>query len=405
MIAKNRRVRLLAACLAAVCLLSAAAQAAESSVVIGTGIPGRPEAEVPAQWDDAWFASSASIYRQELALTSMALSGAAYLQKDGESCAQDALRAFGFQKTQSHHYWISTEAGSRAAYTFGMKKVKDQQSKPAWLVAVVVRGTGEYTEWASNLNVGTGTVHEGFARACGELLVNLKKYLAEIPKKERGSVRFLITGHSRGGAVANLLAARLPAEGLAEENHVYGYTFAAPAVSTEGTAEGYENIFNIINTEDLVTQVPLSVWGYRRYGADLPLPAGNSGDQACQELFDSMNQRYRELTGEEYAAYRNPEAVTEITGALYRLVPSASGANMAMISALLSGDFEGLSALVKENGPAALLMGKTAMEASSRLTPLLQQEQNGLRSAHCMAGYYSWLEASSGYLQGSLHSD
>ena len=99
MIAKNRRVRLLAACLAAVCLLSAAAQAAESSVVIGTGIPGRPEAEVPAQWDDAWFASSASIYRQELALTSMALSGAAYLQKDGESCAQDALRAFGFQKT------------------------------------------------------------------------------------------------------------------------------------------------------------------------------------------------------------------------------------------------------------------------------------------------------------------
>ncbi len=354
----------------------------ETAVTIGTGIPEKPTAEVAAGWNDAWFAQDAAVYQQDLALSSMALSGAAYGW--GGQDVQDALEALGFEEIASCHYRLLYDTGGRAAYTFGRKAVKNAEGKTAQLIAVVVRGTGDYTEWASNLDVGAQADHKGFTTATDELQKNLEKYLNGIAEKEQ--IKFLVTGHSRGGAVANLLAARLSARGRA----VYAYTFAAPAVSTEAKEEGYENIFNIVNSDDLVTRVPLEVWGYRRYGVDLPLPTGSRD----KELTERMNRQFKSLTGQDYTGYHDRSAVDKLTGALYRLIPTTTGVNMEMFATLLSGDFKGLSSLVKRNGIAALLMGKTAMEVSSQLTPLLQNEQEALRSAHCMAGYYSWLSVS-----------
>lgn len=375
----------------------AMAAEAGTAVTIGTGIVEKPAAEVTIGWDDAWFAEDAAVYRHELAQSSMALSGAAYVRENRVPCVQDALTELGFKNLKSYHYQLALEPGDQVAYTFGMKKVKNQDGKTVDLVAVVIRGTGEYTEWASNLNVGEQATHEGFAGAMEELLGNLEKYLSKagVTEKSKDSIKFLITGHSRGGAVANLLAARLPDEGWAKKENIYGYTFAAPAVSTDAVEEGYENIFNIVNEDDLVPQVPLSAWGYHRYGVDMPLPTGDSG------LFEKMNREYKALTGQNYTSYHNPDAAAKITGALYRLIPFTSGVNMEMFAALLSGDFEGLSALVKGNGFAALLLGKTAIDLSSELTPLIQNEQDALRSAHCMAGYYSWLSVSEEFLTES----
>lgn len=157
-------------------------------------------------------------------------------------------------------------------------------------------------------------------------------------------------------------------------------------MSVEAAEEGYENIFNIVNETDLVTQVPLSAWGYRRYGVDKPLPTGDAA------LFDGMNRQYKALSGQEYAAYRDPETVERITAAIRRLAPSTSSANMELIAAILNGDLEELSRLMKQGG--ALTMGRTALRLSAELAPLLGQEQEALRSAHCMAGYCSWLSAS-----------
>ena len=88
---------------------------------------------------------------------------------------------------------------------------------------------------------------------------------------------FLITGHSMGAAIANLVAAELnEREGQAD---VYAYTFATPTVksATDGNATiRYTNIFNILNTNDVVTYVPTSLllpttnlWS--RHGIDIPL--------------------------------------------------------------------------------------------------------------------------------------
>lgn len=398
MTVKNTRrwLSLLFACVLIFQLLPPAALAEEPeiTVTIATGSLGRPLADIPVEWDTAWFVSDAAEYRQELALTALALSGAAYVEMRDSLSVQDALKALGFGTVQSYHYEAAKDIGDRTAYTFGLQKLESRKGKAQYLAAVVVRGTGEYMEWASNLNVGTGSDHTGFLRAEKELRANLKRYLSQagITGPADGSVKFLITGHSRGGAVANLLAARLCETKLARQGNIYAYTFAAPAVSTQACQEGYEWIFNIINPEDLVTQVPLEAWGYHRYGVDLPLPVEDSG-----ELFDAVNRQYKALTGRDYAVYQDPGAPGEITAALGRLTPAPSGSGMAMLSALLSGDLEGLSALAEQNGIAALLLGKAAVEAASEITPLIRQEQAGMRSAHCAAGYYSWLSAPSGF--------
>lgn len=381
----------------ALCLLPvqgmAAGQEVTASVTIGTGIKGTPTADVDIAWDDGWFTEEAGTYRHELAVAAMALSGAAYVGTGQNAGAQKALEALGFDRVKAYNYHLSPESAGQTAYVFGSKTVKEKTGGNAHLVAIVIRGTGEYTEWAGNLNIGSGDDHAGFAGARDELLENLTEYLseAELGGKAKEPVKFLVTGHSRGGAVANMTAAYLVDEKLADKKNVYGYTFAAPAVSVKAKEEGYGNIFNIINREDLVPQVPLSAWGYHRYGVDKPLPDADSAGDSYASILERMNRQYTALTGEEYTVFQEEKAVEKMTSALRRLIPTTSGTNMAMISAMLRGDREDLTELIRENGVAALLLGGTALRVSSELFPLLQQEQGGLTSAHCMAGYYSWL--------------
>lgn len=361
-----------------------------NSAVISTGVSGTAEVTFP--WDDAWFAQDAASYRHDLAAASMALSAAAYLG-GVDTGIQAALADLGFTRMQAYNYHPSAEkSGRAAAYVFARKKVPSAGGGSVWLTAIVIRGTGEYMEWASNLNMGAGADHAGFSKARDELLENLEKYFssAGIGARERKTMRYLITGHSRGGAVANLTAASLTAK---NRERVYAYTFAAPAVSFQAKREGYENIFNIVSREDLVTRVPLSDWGCGRYGADLHLPTRDRWGDAYDAAFEKMNRRYTALTGKPYAVYRGRSAVDQMTSAIRDLAPDVSGASLEMLSALLGGDLQGLSELVRRNGMAALLLGRRALALSSELTPLLQRESEAMASAHCMAGYYSWLTA------------
>ena len=395
---KRRWIRVLAVLLLSAVLLPLSGRAAPAEetgipIIIGTGIKEQPKAEVQIPWDDGWFEEDPAAYRHDLALAAMGLSGAAYVRTDRGISARAALEDLGFGHLKSYHYQLTLESGGQTAYTFGVKTLRDGKGKSFRLIAVVVRGTGEYMEWAGNLNVGTGLVHAGFDEAGNELMANLKRYLAENGGED--PVKFLITGHSRGGAVANLTAARLVKKGLAEKENVYAYTFAAPAVSADAAEEGYENIFNMINEADLVPRVPLQDWGYRRYGVDVPLPAADGEEDGYGALFEKMDRQYTALTGQPYAVYQDEAAVDKITSALGRLIPTVPGENMEMIAALLGGDLEGLSDLARQNGLAAILLGRTALQVSSELTPLLQRERPGMVSAHCMAGYYCWLSACS----------
>lgn len=75
-----------------------------------------------------------------------------------------------------------------------------------------------------------------------------------------------ITGHSRGAGIANIVGARLD-----EDYETFVYTFAAPMTTTisENVAKSHDSIFNVINSDDIIAEMPLSYWGFRHYGNDV----------------------------------------------------------------------------------------------------------------------------------------
>lgn len=106
-----------------------------------------------------------------------------------------------------------------------------------------------------------------------------------IPYNNISNPIFLVTGHSLGAAVANLVAEHLNScdntnhcPGSRKIEDIYAYTFATP--KTENDITKYDvtknqNIFNILNNNDIVTFVPTNFskpnWsdnGWTRYGRD-----------------------------------------------------------------------------------------------------------------------------------------
>lgn len=161
------------------------------------------------------------------------------------------------------------------------------------IVCVIIRGTnGTLDEWQSNFDVGStaetprhnewtdGTNHRGFDITANRLNDQLKDYLDLYCSGT--DIKLWITGHSRGGALANVLADKRIAAGYT----VYCYTFASPTTTVYGGAHQskYDCIFNIINEDDLVPQLPLSTWNFRRYGIDKTM----SVEDSCAGEWDRL---------------------------------------------------------------------------------------------------------------------
>ena len=127
--------------------------------------------------------------------------------------------------------------------------------------------------------------------------------------------RILITGHSRGGAIANLLAADLddPDEGeptLAPSTGIFAYTFAAPCVTRADNRHdaAFGNIFNVANEADIVTQLPLASWGYDRYGTTIELP--HTASAGFDGFYAAAQVAYRQNTG--FALGNDPGALVAL---------------------------------------------------------------------------------------------
>lgn len=182
------------------------------------------------------------------------------------------------------------------------------------IVAVIVRGTnGTITEWTSNMDIGsteerdlyleyektgdtskfdyrlnylyennrnefnsyedwkTEANHKGFDIATNRILRFVKAYTDRFVKCK--NITYWITGHSRGGAIANLLSAYL----VDDNKEVYAYTFAAPNTTTNTHCydNKYNCIFNIINKEDFVPTLPCEKWGFNKFGKTKEQSVGN----------------------------------------------------------------------------------------------------------------------------------
>ena len=297
-----------------------------SEIVGSNGSDGIGIVTTPVVLDDSWFAQDPDAYNHDLARTCVALcavvnaESAFYGGKTEVDFAAEALGALGFTDVRTDSYAKRSAASDEVAaiftggtdvtaYVFAHKRLSDGRD----LVFVGIRGTYG-SEWLSNFNLkeSAQSDHRGFDRAEREIRAGLAAYCDELGIDPAESV-LLVTGHSRGGAVANLLAAQLDAaaqegetgqadegargEGTFPRGGIYAYTFAAPNATQAEDAgdEAYANIFNVVNSTDLVPRLPLEAWGWHRYGVTVGLPA--PGGDGFAEAYGAMQDRRAQITG------------------------------------------------------------------------------------------------------------
>ena len=294
-----------------------------SEVVAGSD-PSNPSGRTSTQltFDDAWLFQDSGIYQHELATACSVLAAVCnsesqyYDGVDGSiPYAEQTLGLLGFKDVRTDSYALRSSvldevcsllAGSSdvAAYTLASKTVVPQKGdQPVTLLFVGIRGTYG-AEWISNFNFlgqGLDADHRGFKAAEKEVEEAVRAYAREIGA-DPSHTRILITGHSRGGAIANLLAADLdePDDGeaaLAPASGIYAYTFAAPCATRANDRhdKAFGNIFNVVNEADIVTQLPLSAWGFDRYGTTVTLPSATSA--GFDSSYATMQTAYRNNTG------------------------------------------------------------------------------------------------------------
>ena len=276
---------------------------------------GDGSAETMVNWDDAWFNTSSYTYNHDLATTAAVLSAAAY----EESYVEETLRVgLGFDAYDrvEHHPSGNDYGDNYDQVGYSIETRMTGNGVP--IIAIVIRGTPGNGEWLSNLNIadtlkGSGQeTHEGFGAASLQVLRAFRKYVYD-NGIDLNKARVLITGHSRGAAVANILGARLvdgransESNGSLAPEHIYDFTFESPTTSlaAEVSDQRYANIFNIVNPEDVVTRVPLVEWGYGRYGNDLVLPSrSNTMPVEYKSELAKMNVYFQGFSGEKFRGY------------------------------------------------------------------------------------------------------
>lgn len=130
--------------------------------------------------------------------------------------------------------------------------------------------TGEHNEWINYDN------HKGFditANRCFEALNNYTKN----QNLENSSRIYYVFGHSRGGAIANILSAKM----IDLDYEVCSYTMASPSTTTSKNAKDakYNNIHNFVCSEDIVCNSLRPSWGFDRYGETISFSIKLLADQ------------------------------------------------------------------------------------------------------------------------------
>jgi triacylglycerol lipase len=198
------------------------------------------------------------------------------------------------------------------------------------LTLISFRGTeATFGQWLRNLQVlpvldTWGEVHHGFSSALDEVWGELR---ASLDSQQAASKRIRITGHSLGGAMAALCAARLEVAGFANQIECI-YTFGQPRLAGRGFQSHFDSLFRdryyrVVNQMDIVPRVPpgyAHVGTPKRITGEGGLEAALAGplaelftdppEEHAGELFESDQAGLNE---EQFALLRDyMEAVPEI---------------------------------------------------------------------------------------------
>lgn len=217
------------------------------------------------------FLKDNTAFNRELAKAScaLAMTSYSYIYPEGSSGTDGILQGIGFEDIKKYNLKDIYTDNHTTSITAGHRLIGAPGSE-AELISLTIRGTdGSVKEWTSNFDIGSGEIsnpdhtvsenHEGYDIAATRVLKLLDEYIAANTSPEAKKIIW-ITGHSRGGSIANICASRL------EDYTCYAYTFGASNSTTNQNADKYGYIFNIVNKDDLVTYIPMTEWGFNVYG-------------------------------------------------------------------------------------------------------------------------------------------
>jgi len=237
-------------------------------------------------FSDAWFLEAPEERNDALALASMQLTAAA-VEEGSDKSGGAFLQDLGFEQIGFERF--DSADPNDCTYTWGTKTITDG-SDSYTLVAVAIQSSSLSSQtkikgWKQNFTLNgdseeaTTGEHFAFARAADTVVDEIAALGGT------GKVKYWIVGQSRGGALANLIAARLSTLLGASNAGIYAYTFEAPAMvdaDTIADPSAYAYIHNYRCSDDIVTKIPL--WGMTVYGVTHELKTDETDAALVSEL-------------------------------------------------------------------------------------------------------------------------
>ena len=214
---------------------------------------------ITLNYTDNYFKYTASKFRKDLMKLSFGATMSANELEPGTRFFND----IGFSQEYATSYEISSFSENSVHYII-CKKTIDKFS----LYSLVIKSTDYKQEWANNFTLGETGNHVGFDLSSSIIYKKLMEILSN-----KTNYKLWISGYSRGGAVANVLSSKLMKSEVMHfnEDNLYTYTFACPKGLSLDNAIKYKNVFNLVNSADMIQKFAPEEYGLYRCGQDIEL--------------------------------------------------------------------------------------------------------------------------------------
>ena len=283
-----------------------------------------------------------TVFDSELAKTCRRLSSDTYNLTEENNAAgvadEDIAKAFTEEGFTDIYCRYGAGEGIYYADNFivGVKSFEVNGEKKHVMV-IAFRGTGDINDAFTDVSIfETNGYHYGFYTATMNAYEIMKKYTfpsvefrygnamtfsnyLEHVKRYGDDYFLLLTGHSLGGATANILNAELSEE--IGQKSLACYTFASPIVCTreKSASRKIYNTFNIINTMDPIPYVGLELINGVRHGIDFRVEVTDSEshahnlketyERATNQVVDNIESLYPDFYRKKYTITENDTTV------------------------------------------------------------------------------------------------
>lgn len=152
---------------------------------------------------------------------------------------------------------------------------------------------GEHPEWTNKKH------HKGFDVTANRAFPIVQNYLNDVNDESINEQIVLVTGHSRGASISNLLGKLLKDHGI--KSIVYAFNGCRTTdEQDESILRSYTNIFNVDSVNDYVCRYPFSFMNFTSYGNifSYDLVAENSYYKAIygSEFIGNSDENLNEIT-------------------------------------------------------------------------------------------------------------